>query len=180
VRRAVFLDRDGVINRAYARQGKPYPPATVQDLEILPGVAEALHALRAAGFLNVVVTNQPDVATGAQRREIVDAMHTLLCERLPIDAIKACFHVETDRCDCRKPKAGMLTEAARELDIDLAHSYLVGDRWRDVSAGKSAGCFTFFIDYGYDETLRDSPDRVVKSLEEAARHILASNGQHEH
>jgi D-glycero-D-manno-heptose 1,7-bisphosphate phosphatase len=78
-RRAVFLDRDGVINRAFTRNGKPFPPATLQDLEILPGVAEALAALRAAGFLNVVVTNQPDVATGAQRREIVDAMHTLLC-----------------------------------------------------------------------------------------------------
>lgn len=180
MRRAVFLDRDGVINRAFTRQGKPYPPATLQELEILPGVAEALAALRAAGFLNVVVTNQPDVATGAQRREIVDAMHSLLCKRLPIDAIMACFHGEADRCECRKPKAGMLNEAAQELHIDLARSYLVGDRWRDVSAGKTAGCFTFFIDYGYDETLRDAPDRVVGSLEEASRYILATTKQREH
>ena len=107
-------------------------------------------------------------------------MHSLLCVRLPIDAIKSCFHVEADSCECRKPKVGMLREAARELDIDLSRSYLVGDRWRDVSAGKTAGCFTFFLDYGYDETLRDAPDRVVGSLEEASRYILASTKQREH
>lgn len=180
MRRAVFLDRDGVINRAFTRQGKPFPPATLQDLEILPGVADALTTLRAAGFLNVVVTNQPDVATGEQRRDVVDAMHAFLLTQLPIDAIKTCFHVEADRCDCRKPKPGMLTEAAREFGIDLSRSFLVGDRWRDVSAGKAVGCYTYFIDCGYSEALRDAPDRVVASLEEASRHMLQSAVQREH
>lgn len=176
----MFLDRDGVINRAYTRQGKPYPPASIAELEILPEVAEALGALRKAGFLNIVVTNQPDVATGAQRREVVEAMHALLRERLPIDAIKACFHRESDGCSCRKPKPGMLIDAAREHDIDLARSYLVGDRWRDVSAGAAAGCYTFFIDYGYDEALREKPDRIVASLREASRHILDRSAHDTH
>jgi len=175
MRRAVFLDRDGVINRAITRQGKPYPPASLAELEILPGVHEALAALHEAGFLNIVVTNQPDVATGVQSRDVVDAMHAFLRERLDLDTIKACFHVEGDHCECRKPKPGMLNDAARELDIDLAQSYLVGDRWRDVSAGKAVGCYTFFIDYGYDEPLREKPDQVVASLHEASRHILDRN-----
>ena len=172
MRRAVFLDRDGVINRTVIRNGKPYPPATLADLEILPGVPEALKALRNAGFVNIVVTNQPDVATGLQRREVVDAMHALLRQQLQIDEIKSCFHIESDGCECRKPKTGMLTDAARELGLDLSRSFLIGDRWRDVSAGKAAGCFTFFIDYGYDEALRDEPDRIVTSLHEASRQIL--------
>jgi D-glycero-D-manno-heptose 1,7-bisphosphate phosphatase len=176
----VFLDRDGVINRAYTRKGKPYPPASVAELEILPEVADALKALREAGFLNIVVTNQPDIATGVQSREVIDAMHALLRERLPIDAIKACFHVESDDCGCRKPKPGMLIDAAREHDIDLAQSYLVGDRWRDVSAGIAAGCYTFFIDYGYDEALREKPDRIVASLREASRYILDRIAHHPH
>jgi D-glycero-D-manno-heptose 1,7-bisphosphate phosphatase len=175
MRRAVFLDRDGVINRAITRQGKPYPPGSLAELEILPGVSDALIALHEAGFLNIVITNQPDVATGVQSREVVEAMHALLQEQLALDAIKVCFHVESDRCECRKPKPGMLIDAARELDVDLAHSYLVGDRWRDVSAGKAVGCYTFFIDYGYDESLHEKPDQVVESLRQASQHILDLN-----
>jgi D-glycero-D-manno-heptose 1,7-bisphosphate phosphatase len=172
VRPAVFLDRDGVINRGAVRDGKPYPPDRVEDLEILPGVPEALERLRAAGFLNVVVTNQPDVATGKQRREVVDAMHARLLADLPIDAIKVCFHVDADGCDCRKPRPGMLLEAARELGIDLASSYMIGDRWRDVAAGQSAGCTALFINYGYAEKCPEKPYVAVKSLPAAAELIL--------
>src|SRR5437899_2684085 len=114
-RRAVFLDRDGVINRANVRGGKPYPPDTLEQLEILPGVPEALERLRRAGFLNVVVTNQPDVGSGKQRREVVEAMHARLLKNLQIDAVKVCYHTDADACECRKPRPGMLLEAAREL-----------------------------------------------------------------
>jgi D-glycero-D-manno-heptose 1,7-bisphosphate phosphatase len=100
--------------------------------------------LRAAGFVNVIVTNQPDVATGRQRREVVEAMHALLLSRLAVDAVKVCYHVDADHCACRKPKPGMLLEAAGELDIDLSASFMVGDRWRDIAAGQAAGCGCFF------------------------------------
>lgn len=177
VKRAVFLDRDGVINRVVVRGGKPYPPESLAELEILPGVPEALGRLRAAGFLNVIVTNQPDVATGKQRREVVESMHAVLFSQLPIDALKACYHTDADDCTCRKPRPGMLREAADELGIDLARSFMVGDRWRDVGAGQAVGCKCYFIDYGYAESRPAAPYVAVKSLVEAAGLILTEETQ---
>ncbi|MFA6311935.1 MAG: HAD-IIIA family hydrolase [Sterolibacterium sp.] len=168
----MFVDRDGVINRAVVRDGKPYPPATLNELEILPGVERAAMTLREAGFLIVVVTNQPDVATGVQCREVVETMHAELLVAGLCDDIKACYHTDADGCDCRKPKPGMLLEAARDWKIDLARSFMVGDRWRDIAAGKAAGCYTFFIDYKYRERRPEDPDAVVASLEDAGRLIL--------
>lgn len=172
-RAAVFLDRDGVLNRAVVRDGKPFPPQTLDDFEILEGIEGALHRLKGAGFVLVVATNQPDVAKGTQRREIVEAMHDRLRATLPIDAIKVCWCLEGPQCDCYKPKPGLLLEAARELDIDLPRSFMVGDRWRDVGAGAAAGCFTIFLDRGYAEPLVARPDSTCRSLEEATGVILA-------
>ena len=172
MKRAVFLDRDGVINRSLVRDGKPYPPATLEEFELLPGVPEAIAALRAAGFVIVVATNQPDVATGKQRREVVEAMHDQLRRQLAIDAIRVCFHTDADRCTCRKPLPGMLTTAAAELGLVLGTSFMVGDRWRDIDAGRAAGCRTAFIDYGYAEKRPEAPDIVVDSLAAASRWIL--------
>ena len=172
MKRAVFLDRDGVINRAVVRDGKPYPPDSLKELEILPGVAEALAQLRDAGFVNVIVTNQPDVATGKQRREVVEAMNEFLLSHLPVDALKVCYHVDADNCACRKPRPGMLLEAAGELGIDLAASFMVGDRSRDVGAGQAAGCKCFFLDFGYKENRPGKPYVAVKSLLEATGLIL--------
>lgn len=170
--RAVFLDRDGVLTRSETRDGKPYAPRRLEDLELLPGVVEATQELKAAGWRLVVVTNQPDIATGKLAPAVLDAMHDRLRRELPLDDIKVCRHVDGDACACRKPKPGLLLDAARELDLSLADSFMVGDRWRDVSAGKAAGCRTFFIDYGYAEALRDAPDFTVRSLPEAVRIIL--------
>lgn len=173
-RRAVFLDRDGVINRSMMRDGKPYAPTHVSEFELLPGVPAALSRLRQHGFLNIVVTNQPDIATGKQRREDLDALHERLKTELAIDAIKTCCHLDADDCVCRKPKPGLLLEAAREFDIDLGASFMVGDRWRDIAAGQRAGCKTcFFIDYGYAEKRPEQPFTIVESLENSVRLILA-------
>jgi D-glycero-D-manno-heptose 1,7-bisphosphate phosphatase len=172
VRRAVFLDRDGVINRAVVRDGKPYPPASEAELDVLPGVREALQRLRDAGFRLVVVTNQPDVARGTQRREVIDRMHARLARELPLDEFRVCDHDDADRCRCRKPNPGMLEDAAREGGISLAASFMVGDRWRDVEAGQRAGCAAIFIDRGYHERRPDAPDAIVSSLPEAAEWIL--------
>jgi len=173
VRRAVFLDRDGVLNASIIREGKPYPPDSLAALVILAGVEEALSQLRAAGYLNVVVTNQPDVATGKQRIEVVEAMHDHLLRELPLDAVKVCYHTDEQKCDCRKPKPGMLLQAAKDYGIDLPGSFLVGDRWRDIAAGQAVGCSTFFVDYGYDEKRPEKPYVPVKSLSEAAALILS-------
>ena len=174
-RRAVFLDRDGVLNRAYVREGKPYPPNSLDELQILVGVKDALERLRAAGFLNVVVTNQPDVATGRQSRVVVDAINGRLLHTLAIDAVKVCPHGDTDQCFCRKPKPGLLIEASTELGIDLGKSYMVGDRWRDVAAGQAAGCrAAFFLDYAYGEKRPEKPYVSVQSLLEATELILKS------
>ena len=171
-RRAVFLDRDGVINRAIVRDGLPYPPSAIDALEILPGVGDALRRLRAGGFRLVVVTNQPDVARGTRRREEIDAMHASLAAALPIDEFRVCPHDDRDGCACRKPKPGMLEDAARAADLSLPDSFMVGDRWRDVEAGQRAGCTTVFIDRQYAERRPDRPNATVGSLPEAAAWIL--------
>src|SRR5688572_31367462 len=167
-RRAVFLDRDGVLNEAVVRDGKPYPPATPGELRIIPGTGEALARLKEHGFLLLVVTNQPDVARGAQSREAVDEMHRDLRTRLPLDAVFTCFHDDKDSCDCRKPRPGLVTRAARQHGVDIDQSFMAGDRWRDVEAGANAGCKTIWIDRGYSEQAPAAmPDVRVSSLPEA-------------
>ena len=174
LRRAVFLDRDGVINRALERDSKPYPPRSLAEFEILPDVAAACAKLKAAGFLLVVATNQPDVGRGTLAKEMVETIHVEMCRRLPIDRVEVCYHPGQGQsdCDCRKPKPGMLRRPARELDIDLKQSWMVGDRWRDVDCGHAAGCRTIFIDRGYTEELRQKPDFSAGNLAEAADIIL--------
>ncbi|MGE0464135.1 MAG: D-glycero-alpha-D-manno-heptose-1,7-bisphosphate 7-phosphatase [Vicinamibacterales bacterium] len=171
MKRAVFLDRDGVINRAEVRDGMPRAPGSVEETQILPGVPEALRRLRAAGYGLVVVTNQPEIARGRTTRAIVDAIHARLRAELGLDDIRVCPHDDGDACACRKPKPGLLLQAPR---YDMATSAMVGDRWRDVEAGRAAGCgVTILVDYGYDEPVPHEPDARVASLAEAADWLLA-------
>ena len=168
--RVVFLDRDGVINRAFLRDGVPHPPATLDALEILPGVPDALSRLRRAGFRLIVVTNQPDVARGTQSREVVESIHTRLLSILPLDEIRVCYHDDADACMCRKPKPALLTQGP---PVDFAASVMVGDRWRDIAAGRAAGCATILVDGGHSESLTHAPDVRVSTIGEAADWILA-------
>ena len=178
--RAVFLDRDGVINRALERDGLPYSPASLGEFEILPDVAEACAKLKQAGFWLVVATNQPDVGRGTLKKEMVEMIHAEMCRRLPIDRVEVCYHPGQGQsdCDCRKPKPGMLLRAARELGIDLKQSWMVGDRWRDVDCGHAAGCRTIFIDRGYAEELRQKPLFSAGNLAEATDIILRESKYH--
>lgn len=150
--KAVFLDRDGVINRSLVVEGKPYPPQELSDFEVLPGVADGLAIFKSLGFLCVVVTNQPDVRTGKQVLEKVEGFHRFLSQELPIDNVEVCYHVDEDGCSCRKPKPGMLLRAADKLNISLCESIMIGDRWRDMDAGEAAGCRCFFVDYDFPES----------------------------
>jgi D-glycero-D-manno-heptose 1,7-bisphosphate phosphatase len=171
--RAVFLDRDGVLNEAPVRDGMPYPPQSVGEVVIPPDVPGALAQLRRGGFRLIVVTNQPDIARGTQSRETVHAINQHLRERLPLDAVEICEHDDADHCDCRKPKPGMLLQAAKRDRIALMESFMVGDRWRDIEAGRRAGCRTILIGDGYEEGLKSPPDVQVATLAEAADWILA-------
>src|SRR3954452_8147418 len=158
-RKAVFLDRDGVIAVPQFRNGRSFAARTVEDFRLYPEASASLHKLKRAGFVLAVVTNQPDVGHGLIRRSDMDAMHAIIARELPVDLIKACFHLHYELCACRKPKPGMLLEAAAELGIDLAQSFMVGDRASDMQAGRTAGCTTVFIDLGYTaEAAPDAPD----------------------
>jgi D-glycero-D-manno-heptose 1,7-bisphosphate phosphatase len=173
--RAVFLDRDGVIVIPEFRDGRSFAPTRLDRYEFYPDAAVALSRLKAAGFKLVVVTNQPDVGNGLIAGDVVNEMHDRLRSAMPLDAIKACFHIQSAECECRKPKPGMLLEAARELQIDLARSYMVGDRAGDIEAGETAGCRTVFIDLDYRERRPVAPTFTVRSISEAADCILNSN-----
>ena len=175
LRRAVFLDRDGVINQAVIREGKSFPPENLAAMQVIPCVPQAMQLLAQQGFLLIVITNQPDVARGTTARETVDEINTYLKNTLPIEEIFTCFHDDHENCDCRKPQPGAILTAAKKYGIDLAKSYMVGDRWKDIEAGERAGCRTIFIDYGYAEKQPTTMNFRVQTLLEAAHIILGEN-----
>jgi D-glycero-D-manno-heptose 1,7-bisphosphate phosphatase len=174
---AVFLDRDGVLNRVLLRDGLPFGPMTVAEFVLVDGAAADVRRLKDAGYAVIVATNQPELARGRLEPAALEAMHAKLRAEVPVDAIYVCPHDDSAHCACRKPRPGLLLSAAREHGIDLNRSFMVGDRWRDVEAGKAAGCRTVLVDMGYREELKTPPDHVVASLGEAVREILGAGGE---
>jgi len=175
-RRAVFLDRDGVINHAVVRNGKPHPPSSPTDFRLYDDVVDGCARLKTASFLLVLITNQPDVGRGTQSREAVEAMHLKLKSALPsLDRIEICYHGGErygQPCDCRKPRPGLILRAAAELNIDLKESYVIGDRWRDIDCARAAGCRVIFIERGYKEKSCQAADVTVANFEEAVNAVL--------
>jgi D-glycero-D-manno-heptose 1,7-bisphosphate phosphatase len=172
-RPAVFLDRDGVLNESVVREGIPYPPSSVDELRIVAGALPALLELKQRGYLLLVVTNQPDVARGTQRRERVDEINAALSAALPIDGVFVCWHDDADACACRKPKPGLIFEGAKRHEVDLRASWLIGDRWRDVDAGAAAGLRTILLGRDYAErSPTHAPTAIFDTLSEAAEHII--------
>lgn len=175
LRPAVFLDRDGVLVVPEFRDGRSYAPRALERFAIYPEARSALSGLKDRGFLIVVVTNQPDIGNGKILSTVVEKMHALMLDELPIDRIEICPHRQDEDCTCRKPRAGMLLRAAQACGIDLSRSYMVGDRASDVEAGATAGCSTIFIDLGYAaESKPSQPDHVARDVLDAARIILAN------
>jgi D-glycero-D-manno-heptose 1,7-bisphosphate phosphatase len=174
------MDRDGTLNVQVIRDGRPFAPSSAAEFRLFDGVPEACRALHAAGFVLVVATNQPDVGRGTQSQAVVEAMHAHLRQLIPeIVRVEACYAPGRDATPedpRRKPAPGMLLDAARDLGLDLARSWMIGDRWRDIDCGQRAGVRTVFIDYSYQEALNAAPDFTVKSFPEAARIILAQSG----
>ena len=178
-RRAVFLDRDGVLIRTPVVHGTPHPVNSVSEVEILPGVRQALELLAAHGLPRIVVTNQPDVRRGTQTREAVEAIHAYLLRELPLSAVYTCYHDDVDACACRKPKPGLLLQAAESYDLDVERSFLIGDRWRDIGAGEAAGCTTFLVAGDYSQPERCRPDFLVDDIPQAVQKILELSRRYE-
>lgn len=175
LRPAVFLDRDGVLVVPEFRDGRSYAPRALEQFAIYPDAHAALSKLDAAGFVLVVVTNQPDLGHGRVLSTVVEKMHARLLDELPIHGIEMCPHRQNDACECRKPKPGMLLRAASDYGLDLNRSFMVGDRASDVEAGAQAGCSTIFIDLHYTADPRPiRPDHVARDVSDAADIILRS------
>ena len=177
-RPAVFLDRDGTLNRIVIRDGKSVgSPRSLAEFSLFDDAPAACRALHDAGYVLVVVTNQPDVGRNLQSRESVEAIHASLRASIPeISRIEVSFAAgrEGEPVDPRrKPEPGMLLDAASALGLDLRRSWMIGDRWRDIDCGARAGVSTVFIDFGYGESLRAAPNFTVKSFADAVRIILA-------
>lgn len=176
--KAVFFDRDGVLNHAIVRDGKPFPPSSLSELHIVEDAQAELNRLVREGFILICITNQPDVARGTLKRDVVESINEAIGRALPLKEIRVCYHDEADHCRCRKPEPGLLVDSSEKFDIDLPSSYMVGDRWRDIEAGKRAGCRPIWIDRGYKEKQPDPKDAVfVSSLKGAVDHIVETQLQ---
>jgi len=172
--KAIFFDRDGVINKAIVINGKPYPPKSLSEIVLLNGVKEGMLMLRQYGYKLFIVTNQPDVGRGLIPVESIIEIHSFLLKELEIDEIFCCFHGSDNECDCRKPKPGMILKAIEKWNICKEGSFLIGDRWRDIEAGKSAGIKTILIDYHYEEK-KSLPFITFDNTFQAMQFILKQN-----
>jgi D-glycero-D-manno-heptose 1,7-bisphosphate phosphatase len=137
---AVFLDRDGVINELITEQGSQRSPRTIGEFRIIPGFVEFARELKEMGFELIVITNQPEVRRQLVQSFVIEEFHEIIRKTAGVEHFFVCWHDEEDKCDCRKPKPGLILQAARELGIDLKRSYLVGDRPKDAEAATAAGC----------------------------------------
>jgi D-glycero-D-manno-heptose 1,7-bisphosphate phosphatase len=175
-RPAVFIDRDGVLNEIVVVAGIPRPPKDLQSFRLLPGAAQACARLKEAGFIVVVVTNQPDIARGVQSAAVVAQMHDRLLADVELDEIVVCPHDDADECRCRKPEPGMIVDTADRLGLNLGESYLIGDRWRDMEAARRAGVSTVHVDCHYEgEPAVGKTDAVVHDITDATEWILRSS-----
>jgi D-glycero-D-manno-heptose 1,7-bisphosphate phosphatase len=170
--KAVILDRDGVINAVTLVGGVPQPPRGLRDLQVLPGVPNAIKRLRNAGFLVFCLTNQPEISRGTVKEEDVAQISDYLTSDLGILEVFVCHHDDKDGCHCRKPKPGGINYFVEKYSLDQSQCFMVGDRWRDIDAGINAGCRTIFIENSYAEKKPSNQDFSVKSLDEGVKIIL--------
>ncbi len=196
--RAVFLDRDGVINAMWMdpEHGTVDSPANPDQFQLLPGVPEAIRRLRRLGFRIVVVSNQPGIAKGKMAPHLLDAITRKMQDELrsagaSLDGVYYCLHhpqaalpAYRRNCECRKPQPGLLRRATEELGIDLGGSYLIGDGLNDVQAGRAVGCTTIWLGNLKCEISRvmdengARPDHVALTLYEAAQIIEEREGSY--
>ena len=167
MRRAIFLDRDGVLNETIIKEKEITSPLKLDELKIFPDAKETLLTFKKCGYLLIMVTNQPDIARNKNTKKNVEEINDCLKNYLKLDDVCVCYHDDKDFCNCRKPKSGMLIEASKKHNIDLPKSFIIGDRWRDVEAGKNVKCKTIFIDFKYQEKLKNKPDYIITNIADA-------------
>jgi D-glycero-D-manno-heptose 1,7-bisphosphate phosphatase len=175
MRKTVFLDRDSVLNDTVIRGGQPSSPRELSEFRIVPEAKQALTSLREAEYLLIVATNQPEVARRLLEPAVIELMHQKLRACLPLDDIRVCSHDDHHKCGCRKPAPGLLLNAAKDWGISLDESYIIGDRLKDVKAGRCAGCKTIFLRYPYNERNSESADYTATSLLDATEWILGAS-----
>ena len=173
--KCVFLDRDGVLNHAIVKDRKPYSPRIISEFTLMPHVVENIKQLRNWDYLTIIITNQPDIATGKLSLKTLELFHNILKSKLELTDIYFCPHLESDNCTCRKPNCGMINDAVNKYNINLNESFVIGDRWRDIDCGVKSGCKTIFLDYDYDEKLKSTPDAIVTNLSLAVKLIQKWN-----
>lgn len=170
MRRAAFLDRDGVLCETILREGKAIAPLSLDEFRLVDGLVEDIGRLRGAGLLCIVFTNQPEVARKVLATDVLDRMHERLRAAAAFDDVFVCPHERAEGCACCKPRPGMLLDAARKWGIDLARSFVVGDRWVDVEAGRAVGACTILVDRPYSRC--ETADERVPDLRRAVDAIL--------
>ena len=168
---AIFLDREGTLNKAYIKNGLPISHPSFNKFKILPGVKNSIIKLKKLGFLCLLITNQPDVSRKKIKKNVVKKMNNFIKKKIKLDDVFVCYHDDKHNCNCRKPKPGLLLDGSRKWNINLKESYMIGDRWKDISAGVSAGCKTIFINNKYKELTPQNPNYVTDSLIKAAQFI---------
>ena len=169
LRKAFFLDRDGVLIKTKIINGKPYAIKKVEELEILPKVMHSINIIKNSNYLVIVISNQPDVGNKLVDRKDVDKINRTLSKMISIDRIYVCYHSQKDNCLCRKPRIHFFNKAAKDYKIDLKKSFMVGDRNTDILAGNRAGCKTIFIDHKYSEKSPKIQNLNAESLFDAVK-----------
>ena len=170
-RMAVFLDRDGTLNKAYIKKGLPISPPSFNKLKIIKGVKKSINKLKKLNFMCIMITNQPDVARAKIKKKTVIKMNSFIKSKLKLDDIFVCYHDDKHKCKCRKPKPGLLIQASKKWKIDFSKSFMIGDRWKDISAGKKVGCKTIFINNNYKLDKIVNADFTYKTLLKAVNKI---------
>ena len=172
MKKAVFLDRDGVLSKTRIKKGKSFAVKKLKDFKLFYGSEESVKKLKLAGFMVIVVTNQPDVGKKIISRIVLKKMHDRLKKKTKVDAIYSCTHSQDDNCFCRKPKPGMILNAAKKHNINLKKSFMVGDRSSDILAGKKANCRSIFLDKKYFEKKPKVQEATFNNLVQATNYIL--------
>lgn len=170
-RRAIFLDRDGVINKASFVNGKHRSPMLAGEVELYEDAKSSINKLRKLGFLIFVMTNQPEISRGNLRLEESDAINGVIQKEIEPEEIIVCPHDDSDRCCCRKPLPGMITDLISRYKLNPDTCYLIGDRANDIEAGQAAGVKSIQIDRGYPVDLSPHKLASARSLSGAVRII---------
>ena len=172
MKKAIFLDRDGVLSKTSLVNGKSFAPRNLRDFKLYSDSTQSVKKLKSIGFMVFVVTNQPDVGKKLISRSTLEQMHNKLKKKTHVDGIYVCVHRQDENCYCRKPNPGMILDAAKKHHIDWKKSFVVGDRASDIEAGQKANCRTIFLKKKYYENAPTKQEATFLNLREATNYIL--------